>query len=131
MARGKRGPRRKPLFAYCWRCKGARVKVVGMPCPACYKILVAEYDRQRAANGGHLLFIPDDWDGPAKSVNEVETRDCAFCRQPFTLDKQGSNAKYCYDCRPLVIAIQAVARKARRGQSNDSRDFAIATKHIA
>jgi hypothetical protein len=61
--------------------------------------LHAEYDAQRAANGGHLLYIPDDWDGPALPVND-HVALCIDCGDTFAMSKHAKGTKVrCEECQ--------------------------------
>ncbi len=83
----------------CWRCHKGRVRLLGLACTACLPILYAEYDAKRAANGGKLLFIPEDWDGPALPVSS-EVLVCQDCGDEFTRRRaSGYTELRCDDCK--------------------------------
>ncbi len=96
----------------CWRCETGRVRVVGLACAECLPVLYAEYDRQRAANGGKMLFIPEDWDGPALPLGKEKT--CVDCHASFFA--RGSSATRCEPCRDLVLAVHIAANNARQAE---------------
>lgn len=93
-----------PVPSLCWRCSKVAVKCYGVTCLPCRAILHAEYDAARAANGGKLLYLPDDWDGPALltvSVPEPRMVDCMDCGQPVERKPKAPVRKgiRCVDCR--------------------------------
>lgn len=117
-------PERSPL---CWRCGKVRVRVTGVPCPACRVILLAEYHERRAANGGRLLYLPENWSPTIMTDRaNVVTRMCSECTKEFEIEGplKGRPPSRCPDCRGesakperKPVASKALARVASRAVS--------------
>ncbi len=102
-----------------------------MACSACLPVLYAEYDARRAANGGHFLFIPDDWDGPAKPVAD-KVRECADCGGLFCYRRLAQIR--CPDCQAIATAVSAAIRHARtrigKRKTGETRALGLALTHV-
>lgn len=105
---------------YCWRCRRAPVRVYGIPCAPCRVVLHADYLERRAANGGRLLYLPDNWI-PTMNDRAIPqgkaSRMCEECARDFEYTPGiGRPPKRCPQCRGVSASTddEAPAPRAPR-----------------
>lgn len=105
----------------CWRCRKVPVRCYGVTCLKCRAVLHRAYDKRKAANGGRLLYIPDDWDGPARPA-ETSQQECSVCHDWYSVKQQNSRSVRCPECQhDHILAGVHAYRAQRRAQDPPKR----------